>query len=520
MRIQNFLCPAAVIALLFSDLPALLAQAPGNVLLILADDLGNDALDRFNQHPDASFAPTPTIDSFADDGVMFTRAYAYPTCSPTRAAIMTGRYGFRTGVLSPTTANAYRLLANEFTLPEALIESGAISTRLACIGKWHLGPDASSPNTIGGWPHFSGALGGGLNEFSSWQKTVNGVSTNSYPEYATTDNVDDAMAWIGQQTNEPWFLWLAFNAPHTPLHLPPLPLHDYDSLPGTTGHIAGNPDLYFEAMIQAMDTEISRLLASIDLSATTVIFMGDNGTSRRTLQPPYPDGHSKGSVYEGGVRVPLIVTGKAGANGVKGTVSEELVHAVDLYATILQLFEVEPAAVHPRQLVLDSRSFLPIIAGTTYAPIQTAILAEKLDASESGIGDRAAAEKAFKVIRFEDQTTAFYNVASDPGESADLLQSPLSEDESSAYTRLLALLDDNFINHPGIERVAIAENGEVDLELGWFVDTFTLWQNDSLTDGTWQTVGNPTVIDDGGFTFTIRTPQGSGSANFYQVSVP
>jgi arylsulfatase A-like enzyme len=485
------------VSLLLAASPALFGVDPGNVLLILADDLGNDGLSKFNQDPEASLAPTPVIDSLADEGVMFTRAYAYPTCSPTRAAIMSGRYGFRTGVLSPTTANAYRLLANEFTLPEALIESGVLGDRLGCIGKWHLGPDASSPNNVGGWPYFSGAIGGGLNEYTAWQKTVNGVSTSSHPVYATTDNVDDAIAWIGQQPGEPWFLWLAFNAPHTPLHLPPLSLHDYDFLPGTEGHITVNPQSYFEAMIQSMDTEIGRLLDEIDLSDTTVIFMGDNGTSRRTLQPPYPNGHNKGSVYEGGVRVPMIVTGKAVALSLVGTSTAELVHAVDLYATILQLFGVEPGVIRPRGLVLDSRSFLPLITGETYAP-----------------------EGDYKLIRFEDQSTAFFNVSVDPAESDDLLQSPLSEAEASAHARLLEHLDEIWINRPSLENASIADNGAVELELGWFVDAFTLWQNDSLTNGGWEIVANPTVIDVGDPTFKIRAPISSESSYFYQVSVP
>ena len=431
---QNLLgCSAA---LLFSATAISVAE-PGNVLLILADDLGNDGLARFNQHAGASTASTPTIDSLADEGVLFTRAYAYPTCSPTRAAIMTGRYGFRTGVLSPTTANAYKLLPNEFTLPEALLASGAIDNRLASIGKWHLDPDVTSPNTVGGWPHFSGAIGGGLNSFTSWQKTVDGASTQGHPVYATT-----------------------------------------------------------------------------------VIFIGDNGTSRRTLQPPYPDGHNKGSVYEGGVRVPLIVTGKAVANELKGTSTSQLVHAVDLYATILQLFEVEPSAVRPRGLVSDSRSFLPILTGGTFAPAQTAILAEKLDSNEQDIGDRAATEGEYKLIRFEGGSIEFYDVSADQDESDDLSQSPLSDAEAAAHARLLDFLDNTWINRPTVDSVSFAADGDLEIEIGWFVDSFSVWSTDDLANATWQTVDNPTLVDDGGPTLKIKVPRVGDTSNFYSISVP
>ncbi len=133
-----------------------------NVLLIIADDLGIDSLAAFNNNANASFPPTPTIDNIQANGITFTRFYSYPTCSPTRSAILTGRYAFRTGVYSPQDNI---LTSNEFTLAEALIDSGVISNRLAQVGKWHLGNSATSPNAIGGWPHFSGALGGGVSDY-------------------------------------------------------------------------------------------------------------------------------------------------------------------------------------------------------------------------------------------------------------------------------------------------------------------------------------------------------------------
>ncbi len=149
---------------------SLAAQAQQtNVLLIIADDLGIDSLAAFNDDPLASLPPTPMIDNIQSNGITFNRFYAYSTCSPTRGSMMTGRYSFRTGVLSPNMGD-YNLQLNDFTLPEALIESGVISNRLVQIGKWHLGQTADSPNVEGGWPHFSGALGGGISNYTNCRK--------------------------------------------------------------------------------------------------------------------------------------------------------------------------------------------------------------------------------------------------------------------------------------------------------------------------------------------------------------
>jgi arylsulfatase A-like enzyme len=150
--------------------------------------------------------------------------------------------------------------------------------------------------------------------------------------------VNDALQWISQRGTNSWFLWLAFNAGHTPFHKPPNELHSSDALPGTAIHINANPRLYYEAMIEAMDTEMGRLLtnmtrtnANVSLTNTMIIFLGDNGTPRQVIQPPYSASRAKGTLYEGGIRVPLIV---AGAGVISpNRVSTEVVHCVDLFAT-------------------------------------------------------------------------------------------------------------------------------------------------------------------------------------------
>jgi len=312
-----------------------------NTLIILADDIGVDTIGAYKEG--ASPAPTPNIDSLAASGVLFRNAYAAPTCSPTRATYHTGRYGFRTGVGWPGQALPY----SEFTLPEVL-DHGKIAHAL--IGKWHLasGNDPNSPN-LSGWSHFSGSIPGyfmGGQTYFSWRKVVNGKE-NLVTNYATTENVDDALKWIKSRTG-PWVVSLNFNAAHTPLHAPPGSLHTYN-LAGKNPN--REPIPFFKAMIQAMDTEIGRLLTSLGsstLARTNVIFLGDNGTAGRTTEPPFQSNHAKFTVYEGGINVPLIVSGPAVAS--PGREEKALVCTVDLFHTIAELHGLNARSVVPATL--------------------------------------------------------------------------------------------------------------------------------------------------------------------------
>ena len=233
-----------------------------NVLLVLVDDWGIDSSGLYNDHMEATLPPTPAIDSLAANGILFRNAYAQPLCSPTRATILTGRHPFRHGVGAPVSP-AESLSEDEFTLPD-VFEAAESSYALASFGKWHLTAGqgrATDPNVIGGWPHFSGTLGGGLPDYFNYQKVVNGVAID-VSGYATTETVDDAAAWISLRGSSPWFCWIGFNAAHTPFHRPPQALHNYDSVPNNpTGPARRRA---YEASLQALDTELARLLKGID----------------------------------------------------------------------------------------------------------------------------------------------------------------------------------------------------------------------------------------------------------------
>jgi arylsulfatase A-like enzyme len=196
---------------------ALTAQvSPRNILLVLADDIGTDALSLFNTNAGAQFAPTPNINALAQQGVIFRNAYGYPSCSPTRSAILTGRYGFRTGIGAAIADPGDPMLSpREFTMAKALSANPQLGIHHAHVGKWHLSTNAIDPNFIGGWSHYSGFLAGERSSYYNWEKTVNGVTTVT-TNYATSDNATDAINWITAQGTNRWFLWFAPKAAHAP----------------------------------------------------------------------------------------------------------------------------------------------------------------------------------------------------------------------------------------------------------------------------------------------------------------
>src|SRR6185295_15070846 len=154
---------------------------------------------------------------------------------------------------------------------DAFAASG-LGYHLAQFGKWHLALGPNSPRTVGGWTNFAGGIPGAVSSYTNWSKTINGTTTANYTNYATSDVVDDAVNWITGRGTNAWFAWVAFNAPHTPLHKPPTNLAPhYASLSGTTPDINNNPVNYFNAMIEAMDTEIGRLLTAVNRTNTHII---------------------------------------------------------------------------------------------------------------------------------------------------------------------------------------------------------------------------------------------------------
>ncbi len=408
---------------------------PHNILVVVADDVGVDMINAYGEG--AEPARTPTIDALASNGVLFRNAYANPLCSATRATIQTGRWSFRTGV--GALVDDYSLPLTEKIIPEVL-DAGSGVYQHAAFGKWHLGVQGAgglaAPNIMG-YGHFSGILGGSSDSgYFDYQKVVNGVEVSTN-KYMTTDVVDDARDWI-LQARQPWFVYLAFFAPHNPLHNPPAELTTYDLSHST-------PQLQYRAMLEALDTELGRLLDDLRdagiLEDTTVIFLGDNGSPASAILRPFRKSHAKGNLYEGGINVPLIV--QSPIVDEPGSECAALVGAVDILATVADVAGVDLVGAL-EGVACDSLSLVPYLMDSALPGQRGFAFAERFQPNgppELAIlyDRRAIRDKRYKLI--VDRLQGYeelYDLSSDPFESQDLLLDGLlpGSPEDSAYAGL------------------------------------------------------------------------------------
>lgn len=384
-----------------------------NILLIIADDFGLDASPCYSVGRDKP--KMPNLQALCDAGLVFDNVWVNPSCSPTRATILTGRYGFRTGVLAagdilPDTDSIQDLLTTglPYAYPEAL------------FGKWHLAGDARpDPNhpALFGIEHFAGFLKAAVPDYSNWELTEDAVQSQEH-QYITSFLTDKAIDWVGQQRS-PWFLWLAYNAPHAPYHLPPAGLYSRTGLSGTAADIAQHPQGYYYAAAEALDAEMGRLLASMapDVRANTVvIFVGDNGTPPEVVQGPVTMARAKFTVYEGGVHVPLVVAGR----GVTRTGQREdaLINGADLFATIAQLAGAPDTTVH------DGVSFRDALADANFGG-RDHLYTEYKDADRGA--SWAARDARYKLLEFEGGRRELYDLSTDPWEQANLIATSVPE---------------------------------------------------------------------------------------------
>jgi arylsulfatase A-like enzyme len=323
-----------------------------NILLIIADDMG---LDSSNQYSYSQDKPrTPTLDGLAASGIVFENLWATPSCTTTRGSLITGLHGVHSGVSFVPAVMA----TNTNTVQRYLRANAAsASYQTAVIGKWHLGganPSASHV-TESGVDYYAGNITGVLPDYYNWPLTQDAKTTTS-TTYHTTKVTDLALDWVTKQSG-PWFLWLAYSAPHDPFHLPPANLHARSSLTGTTTDIASRRREYYLASIEAMDTEIGRLLSSMSAETranTVIMFIGDNGTPTQVVDANvFNPNKVKNTLYEGGIRVPMVVSGKG--VGRKNVRESALINTVDFYGTIANL------AGHSVTQLNDGYSFVPLL---------------------------------------------------------------------------------------------------------------------------------------------------------------
>jgi arylsulfatase A len=431
----------AALLTLFAVAGAQAADRP-NIVFFLIDDLGWRDLGCYG----STFYETPNVDRLAQQGVRFTQAYAAcPVCSPTRASILTGRYPARLGLTDwipgrkqwPTArllvpSFKQQLPLEEVTLAEGLAPAGYVS---ASIGKWHLGSEPFFPERQGFALNVAGSLRGSpASYFSPFD--LPGLRVPEPGEYLPERLTREAEAFIEKNRDRPFFLYFPHFSVHLPLQAQKETIAKYQARarPG-----APQRNAVYGAMVESMDASVGRVMAKLDqlgiADRTIVFFTSDNGglvyegsqTVPVTSNEPLRAG--KGHVYEGGIRVPLIVRWPGVAR--PGSRCDASVSSVDYFPTALQAAGVSASGV------VDGASIVSLIAGRRPAG-QRALYWHYPHYSNQG-GEPAAAVRrgSLKLIEFyEDGRLELYDLARDPGERNDLARS-----RPAAARELKRLLD-------------------------------------------------------------------------------
>ncbi|MEO1012390.1 MAG: arylsulfatase [Bacteroidota bacterium] len=348
-----------------------------NVILIITDDQGYGDLGiTGNPH-----VKTPTLDALAQESIRFNTFYVSPVCAPTRASLMTGRYSLRTGIRDTYNGGAI-MASSEVTLAEMLKEGGYTT---GIFGKWHLGDNYPSRPQDQGFDetlmHLAGGMGQ-VGDFTTYfQKDRsyfdpvlwhNGKQ-ESFKGYCSDIFADEAIRFIEKNASGPFFCYLSFNAPHTPLQVPEAYYEKYREVDPSSRF--GNDDRPFVpmsekdkedarkvyAMVHNIDDNLAKLFRKLEELGihedTIVIFMTDNGPQ----QVRYVAGMKgrKGSVYQGGVRVPFFLRYPKGFKG--DTDIEQAAAHIDVFPTLAELCGVEV----PKGVKLDGRSLMPLIRDTS-----------------------------------------------------------------------------------------------------------------------------------------------------------
>lgn len=489
--------------------PAQVAREP-NILLIIADDLGKDLVGIYEAHPVP--ANTPTIDRLAQSGLRFDAAYSDPTCSPSRASLMTGHYG--ADHLNPSGQSHHigspvwwdDSIANPFggdsIVPICLPFIPALAPdhyKTGMVGKLHWDHirtgDGSPGNPLNyrsaveparGFDRYLGAPAGSL---AAHESDLAGFTTYTHVDasasgpthvtevedgqYITSREVDDAFSLMTEFSGSPWFITLAFHAPHRPFHVPPDELHSLGPLTDELNHVLMEPSVFdddyaaasrplMRAAAEALDTELLRLFRAMGpsvLNSTVIIFVSDNGTPFQTMSSTdlanYAFTGAKGSVSEGGVRVPLIVNGPGVAAPQVGL--NQLVNLQDLHATILDLMGTSQLPGTP------SVSLVPYMSNPSLQALRPATYSrshrkngpapgpDNPNAIHAGIKEMARAGR-YKLIRrrlslFGQVQEEFYDVQADPREEDALTPSSPGYSQA-AYDFLCPLLELNSPTQP------------------------------------------------------------------------
>ncbi|MBI3678978.1 MAG: sulfatase [Acidobacteria bacterium] len=378
----------------------------------------------------ASFYETPHIDRLAREGMRFTNGYsACPVCSPTRAAIMTGKYPARLGLTSHLPGGhifpyskllppevPQQLALEEVTIAEALKTKGY---RTASIGKWHMGGEGFLPTSQGFDVNFAGTFRGSPRSFFYPQWGDNPPIQAPEGAYLTDLLTDEAVKWLRANAQRPFFLYLPHYAVHVPIEAKTALIARYaaKSRPENPQNFAD-----YAAMIQSVDESVGRILETLEelgvSSNTAVFFTADNGgvTSlewkNRPVTSNLPLRVGKGHLYEGGIRVPTVVKWPGVAR--PGSVSHTPVSSIDYHPTIVEMAGIRPQAAY------DGVSITSLLKGGRIADRD---LFWHYPHYSPQLGKPGAVIRRgdYKLIRFyEDDHHELYNLRDDIGESNEL----------------------------------------------------------------------------------------------------
>lgn len=381
---------------------------PPNVVVILADDLG---------YADVGFQgltdfATPNIDRLAESGVRFTNGYvSHPFCSPSRAGLLTGRYQHRFGhVNNPKFRADEGLPLEETLLPEALAPAGYVS---GIVGKWHLGDEARFRPRERGFDEFFGLLGGGHDYFRSTTRDAreyliplhaNGVEI-PVEGYLTEQLTQAALDFVRRHSGSPFFLYLAYNAPHGPLQAP-------SELLERVGSIEDTRRRTYAAMVTSLDDGVGELVVLLDqlgLSEDTLVFfLSDNGgPTPANASDNSPLRATKGTVYEGGVRVPFVVAWPGRLPS--ATQYDPPVSALDIFPTAVAVAGLEAASG------LDGVDLIPYLTRKRPGPPH-----EQLFWHSAAGAQYAARGLDRKYVRTLDREAELYAILDDMSESVNV----------------------------------------------------------------------------------------------------
>ena len=450
-----------------------------NVIIIMTDDQGYGDLGvTGNPH-----VRTPNIDGFATENIRFTNFYVSPVCAPTRSSLMTGRYSLRTGIRDTYNGGAI-MASNEVTIAEMLAQADYKS---GVFGKWHLGDNYPSRPSDQGFDesliHLSGGMGqvGDITTYFKGNKSYfdpvlwHNNKKQAYTGYCSDIFTNEAINFIEKNKDTPFFCYLAFNAPHTPLQVPDSYYQPYKDIDPSSGFENDNrPKVKMTekdkedarkvyAMVSNIDDNFGKLLNKLDelniADNTLIIFMTDNGPQ----QVRYVDGMRgrKGNVYQGGVRVPFYLRYPSSFEknkDIKATAAH-----IDILPTIAQICNVQV----PKETAIDGKSLLPLITGTEdswsnrslffywtrrYPELYNNMAVLKGNFKLVGNTDYNASITDFELFDLEKDPYEQYNMIIENQEIAANLKKELDD----TYNNLIA--SDNLINQPRISVGTTYEN--------------------------------------------------------------